>query len=129
MGVSAEVIPGHAPLTLRCAPHTSWRRTELYFGLSQPDGSVLTPQTWQRFVDETITPRFPDGLTVFEGHGQWRNMQGQILAEPNRVLVLIYPASQELARHADIEAIRTSYRNRFHQESVLRTDSCVAAAF
>ncbi len=27
---------------------------------------------WQQFVDRDVTPRFRDGLTVFDAHGQWQ---------------------------------------------------------
>ncbi len=30
-----------------------------------------------RFVDREITPRFPDGLTVLQPVGQWRDQQQQ----------------------------------------------------
>src|SRR6185503_16288331 len=41
-----------------------WNRTELYFGSSKPDGSVVTEAEYQLFVNNEVTPRFPDGLTV-----------------------------------------------------------------
>jgi hypothetical protein len=45
-------------------------RTELYFGSSKPDGSVITLEQFQHFLDQEITPRFPDGLTLLTGLGQ-----------------------------------------------------------
>src|SRR5262245_66552116 len=68
----------HAPLALSTRGE-AWVRTELYFGLSIPpgaDGSPagrVTDEEWQRFVDEEISPRFPDGLTIQEAGGQWRS--------------------------------------------------------
>lgn len=45
----------------------TWRRTELYFGTGKPDGSAVTSQEFEDFVDEIVTPRFPDGLTLLTG--------------------------------------------------------------
>ena len=28
---------------------------------------------WRQFLAREVTPRFPDGLTVYETYGQWRN--------------------------------------------------------
>src|SRR5688500_17329335 len=55
-----------------CAPFgTSYLRTTLYFGLARPSG-VVSDANWQSFLRDEITPRFPDGLTVWEADGQWR---------------------------------------------------------
>ncbi len=35
----------------------------------------LTDAEWAEFAAQTITPNFPDGFTVFDGEGQWRNPQ------------------------------------------------------
>ena len=44
----------------------------LYFGTAQPDG-LVSPEEWSGFLGTTITPRFPEGLTVFQASGQWRD--------------------------------------------------------
>jgi hypothetical protein len=33
-------------------------------------GKDITAEEWQQFVDRDVTPRFRDGLTVFDAHGQ-----------------------------------------------------------
>ncbi|MGH9840652.1 MAG: DUF3574 domain-containing protein [Blastocatellia bacterium] len=105
-----------------------WRRTELYFGSSKPDGTVVTEAQFQQFVDNEVTPRFPDGLTVLTGYGQFRNSAGVIVKERSMELILLYPPQM---RDADrkIEAIRTAYKLAFQQESVLRVDSLAAVSF
>src|SRR5262245_20034140 len=45
-------------------------RTELYFGTAKPDG-VVTDEEFHLFLDTEITPRFPDGLTLLKGDGQF----------------------------------------------------------
>lgn len=105
-----------------------WRRTELYFGSSKPDGTAVTEAEFQQFVDTEVTPRFPDGLTVLVGYGQFRNSAGVIVKERSMELILLYPPH---LREADrkIEAIRAAYKLAFQQESVLRVDSLAAVSF
>lgn len=99
-------------------------RTELFFGLSRPGGRI-SPRQFDRFVDENVTPRFPDGLTLLSGRGQFQLADGDIVEEGSRVLVLLHEGGAD--RSAAIDAIRAEYVDQFDQESVLRTDetSCV----
>src|SRR5688572_26537686 len=48
-------------------------RTELFFGLARPDGSRVSVDEFQQFLDQEVTPRFPAGLTLLGGDGQFRN--------------------------------------------------------
>ena len=48
---------------------------ELLFGRSMPGGQVSEP-AFQDFLAGVVTPRFPDGLTVLDGYGQWRTSTG-----------------------------------------------------
>jgi hypothetical protein len=56
-------------------------RLELLFGMSRHGGEPINDQEWQGFVDQEVTPRFPDGLTVVQAYGQWRNQAGRITKE------------------------------------------------
>lgn len=100
-------------------------RTELFFGLSRP-GGVVTEEEFQGFVDSKITPRFPDGLTLLSGKGQFRDATNVIIQEGTKLLILLYPFSK--ARNTDVEQIRVDYKDAFQQQSVLRVDeqSCVS---
>src|SRR5262245_19633562 len=69
-----------------------WVRTEVYFGLSVPDGSQISASDFQKFIDEVVTPLFPAGLSVVEATGQWRNATGHIDHESSKVLVLLHPS-------------------------------------
>ena len=42
----------------------------LYFGLAKGDGSLVSEAEWDAFLADTVTPRFPDGLTVYDARGQ-----------------------------------------------------------
>jgi len=56
------------------------------------------------FLQEEVTPRFPDGLTVLTAYGQWRDRSGEISREPSRVLAIWYRRAAD--SEAAIEAIR-----------------------
>lgn len=107
------------------APETGaepWIRTELFFGLSRPDGSTVSENEWANFLDSVITPRFPEGLTVLSASGQWQGDDSQIVEESSKLLILLYPREAIPESHKEIEEIRAAYETRFKQESVLRAD-------
>jgi hypothetical protein len=103
-------------------------RTELYFGSAKPDGSVITEEEFRQFLDQEITPQFPDGLTLLVGLGQFRGANGVIVQERSMVVILFYPLpTQESSQK--IEHIRDRYQQLFQQESVLRIDGRARVSF
>ena len=107
---------------------TSFYRTELYFGSERPDGSEVTEEQLERFVDDEVTPKFPDGLTLLTGEGQFRDSSGEIVEEHSYVLILLYPPNDKEAND-EIEEIREDYKRAFEQESVLRVDDLDEVSF
>ena len=105
-----------------------WARTELFFGTSRPDGTTVSDDKFKRFLDAQVTPRFPDGLTLLTGSGQFKNSSGVIIQERSKLLILLYPLTDEDASNR-IEAIREIYKQMFQQESVLRVDSRAGVSF
>jgi len=105
---------------------TMFMRTELIFGMSRSDGPDITESEFQTFIDDQVTPRFPDGLTVVNGNGQFRDASGTIVQERSKVLILLYPFGKKSSNQVD--AIRTEYQAMFQQQSVLRIDEeqCVS---
>ena len=101
-------------------------RTELLFGLSRSGGPDITEVEFQTFVDLKVTPRFPEGLTLLTGNGQFRDSAGSIIQEGSKLLILLYPFSKD--RSALVDEVRKDYKDEFQQESVLRVDehSCVS---
>ena len=99
-------------------------RTELFFGTAKPNGSEVTIGEFQQFVDDKITPRFPDGLTLLRGLGQFRGSNGVIVQERSLLLILLYPVETRQDSSQKIEQIREAYKKLFQQESVLRADRC-----
>lgn len=94
----------------------------LYFGTDTPAGRVR-PEDWAQFLGETVTPRFPDGLTAWPASGQWRAASGAVVQEPSYVLSLVHPAGEATERA--IAELVASYKVRFRQEAVLRVTSAV----
>jgi hypothetical protein len=103
-----------------------WREPTSSSGRS-PDG-VVTEAQFHVFVDTYVTPRFPNGLTVLKGAGQFRGADELIIKEESFVLILIYPADSVEECSRRIEKIRALYKVLHDQESVLRIDQPVFAS-
>ncbi|OPF83461.1 choline dehydrogenase [Streptomyces antioxidans] len=105
----------------RGAPYVE---TRLFFGTERPDGGPpVTEKQFLAFVDRQITPRFPAGLTIHDGRGQWRDRNGTIERERSYEVVLLYPKSEAGAQDPRIERVRTAYERQYAQESVARADA------
>ena len=114
--------PAAAQLTC-AAPAKPMAQVELIFG----SGRGVTQRSFMAFLAKEVTPRFPDGLSLFSGYGNWRNGKGRIIKETSRMLLIWYiPDAQSQGR---IEAIRSAYKKRFHRQSVLRADSVSCVSF
>lgn len=97
-------------------------RTELYFGRSRLNGSLVADEEWNSFLKGVVTPRFPDGFTCLKGFGQYRDRTGRIITEPSEVIIFLYPERLKKESRVRIEEIRAAYIKQFEQESVLRVD-------
>jgi hypothetical protein len=105
-------------------------RTQLFFGTGRHHGEPpITEEQFMDFLDEYVTPRFPDGLTLQEGYGQWRDKTGSINGERSYELILLYPAETAKAHDDDIEYLRDRYTEMYDLESVGRVDEQVRADF
>lgn len=135
--------PGTAPATTaslqgdtaRPGAAADWVRSELYFGVGEESGAserrqtdAITEAQWRAFLDKQVTPRFPDGLTVFDAYGQWLFRGAK---EPNRlrtkVLVVLHENTPQ--RRADIEAIRLAWKEATGHQSVLWAQLAVEVSF
>jgi len=124
-GASQAVTPNDAATA--CEPlGTAYLRTTLYFGLNRPAGMV-TDRQWKVFLRDEVTPRFPQGLTVWEANGQWQQSNGRISQEHAKVLLLVHDDTP--AVRAKLRAVIESYKKAFQQESVLWESARVCAAF
>ena len=123
----AAVDPALHGDAARPAAAQAWIRSELYFSVGT-EGQAQTridEAQWRAFLDREVTPRFPDGLSVLDVHGQYRNRQGAIGRERAKLLVIVvFDAPAHAAR---VQAIVDAYIRRHKQESVLRVERPVCA--
>ena len=90
---------------------------ELLFGRRIGNRGLVSEAEWASFVAREITPRFPDGLTVFDAAGQWRDpKRGAIVREPSKVVLIVF--RDEAQRREHLDAIADAYKRRFNQQSV-----------
>src|SRR5205809_360222 len=67
------------------APQKPMLDVELFLGRGK-----ASDVRWRDFLVREVTPRFPDGLTVYETTGQWRDpARNVIVREKSRVLRII----------------------------------------
>ena len=62
---------------------------ELFMGRGGQQGEVVDDAAWAAFLDDTVTTRFPDGLTVLDAQGQWRDSAGLVQQERSKLLVIV----------------------------------------
>ncbi len=98
---------------------------DLYLGRNIGPSLAVSDADWARFLDEEITPRFPDGLSVSDIAGQWKGEDGLVVREPAKVVMIVL--SGEAGEYARLDAVRDAYRKRFGQESVMlvQRQACV----
>ena len=105
---------GHASAqSLACsAPQKPMLDVELLLGRGgKPDAR------WRIFLAREVTPRFPDGLTVYDTYGQWRDPKRNVIVrEQSRVLRIIVPADGTASDK--IAAVAEAYKTQFRQKSV-----------
>ena len=124
----ALVWPAQAQEIACRDPAKPMLRTELWFGRNIGGKLGVTEKLWRQFVARELTPRFPDGLTVVEAHGQWRDSKsGARVREPSKIVVLV--TADDAATRERIAAAADAYKKRFKQDSVATVTRPVCAAF
>ena len=98
---------------------------DLYFGRDKPGGGEVSDAEWGAFVTEVVTSRFPDGLSVFDSSGQYREPTGRIVRERSKRLVVV--VFDQPAHKAKVIEIVDAYKQRFGQYSVFRVEQPVCA--
>lgn len=85
----------------------------LFCGRSIPGGGEVTDADVDQFLDEVVTPRFPEGFTSWTATGNWRGDEEQTL-----VLEFLHPYGRDFDRR--VREIADEYRKRFGQQAVMR---------
>ena len=130
--VAALALAGcSATVDERCpdglAPFTEFN---FYFGLAKGDGGLVSEAEWDAFLADTVTPRFPDSLTVYDARGQWLDTAAdQLYREPTKVLNILAPRDDLDASLAALNEIADVFVERFDQQVVFRTTRAACAGF
>jgi hypothetical protein len=125
--VAVPVLSACTVLPQACAPPAeSMVSAELLFGRKIGDRIGVSEAAFAAFLAREITPRFPDGLTVVDARGQWRDQdRGAIVREPSKLVLLTFRDAPQ--KRENLSAIAEAYKRQFRQQSVLATlrASCV----
>ena len=107
-------LPGQKPMLL----------VKMYFG----QNPQMPARAWQQFLSVTVTPRFPDGFTVYDGRGQWTDPKTHRLTREASKIIEIAAPDTPLVR-AGVADIARDYRAKFRQHSVGIVTSAACALF
>lgn len=102
--------------------------TRLAFGRKIPDGSTVTDDDWRQFEREQISRMFPDGFTVIEAHGGWRDVAaGTAIQEPTVIVEVCHDGGDEALRL--LRTLGLVYKIIFRQDAVMMTTLPVGVDF
>ena len=105
-----------------------WHEYRLFMGRGSGGAEVVSDEDWATFLADTITPRFPDGLSVIDVAGQGTTADGVLEQERTKMLLVLVPPSDETALNR-MNEIGAEYKQRFTQDAVLRVVSPACVAF
>ncbi len=125
--VAVLVVAGcaTAPSSPSCPAGEEHMRTAQLF-IGGPGGGPPAPEAEIRaFIEQEVTPRFPDAVTVLEGGRQWRGVENQLIREAQKVVLIVLPGKRDEADR--LQAVRGAYKSRFQRDTVVVTqEACVS---
>lgn len=118
--IAALLAPANMALAqnISCTlPQKPMMEVELLFGRNIGGKLGVSETQWRAFLSREVSPRFPDGLTVFDTLGQWRDAKTKALVrEPSKIVRVILPA--DVPAREKIDAIAAAYKQQFRQDAV-----------
>jgi hypothetical protein len=114
-GLSLAACASEAPI--HCAAFAQKPTAEIVFGRVSPGARGVSEVEFARFMRQEVDPRFPDGLTVVDAQGRWTPPAGSAIHDPSKVVTIVLRGTGD--ERAKLEAVRTAYKRRFHQNAVL----------
>jgi len=116
-------LVGVAPISMSASPACALPSekpmvvVELFFGRDIPGRGPLTEKEWSAFADDVIARQFPDGFTVNDGEGEWRDpVTRTVVRERTKILTVAMTPAPDVAGR--IARVTDAYRARFRQKSV-----------
>lgn len=124
---AALALSGCAALPPACMPPgKAMVSAEMLFGRNIGDRLGVSDAAFAAFAAREITPRFPDGLSVVDAAGQWRDSaRGTLVREPSKIVLIVFADDPD--KRAALDAIAAAYKRDFRQQSVMTTvrSACV----
>jgi hypothetical protein len=94
-------------------------RTELYFGREMPGKGEVSDIEFDSFVAGVVTSELPEGLTLFDAYGQYKDKDGTELKQATKVMIVFHDDTD--AEAAAIEKVIAAYRERFSGAKAMRS--------
>ena len=110
----------------RCVVAGQHPTAELVFGRVSEGEPGVSEAQFAKFLQQEVSRRFPDGLTVVDAQGRWLPPAGGAIHGPSKTVMIVLRGGAD--DRDKLEAVRAAYMQRFHQPSaLLLTDqSCVS---
>lgn len=124
--VVAALLAG--PVLAACPSGLKAMRTaEFVFGRNIGEKPGVSDDDWQAFVDREVATRFPNGFTILDARGQWRNTEGETVHEPSKILLIALTGDP----HEDerLAGLARAYKHQFRQQSVLLMEQGACVTF
>jgi hypothetical protein len=90
-------------------------KTELYFGLLKPDGTTVSEEEWQAFVEKSVSPLF-EGFTIIDAFGQCKNAEGKLVKEKTKMLIIV----QEDGDDKNIGKVKNEFNKKFPENAFFK---------
>lgn len=101
---------------------------EMLFGRKIGDRVGVSEADFAAFAAREITPRFPDGLTIIDARGQYRDAgRERLIREPSKLVLITFRSDPQ--KRAALGEIAEAYKTAFRQQSVLTTVRETCASF
>ena len=103
--------------------------TRLYLGRAVPEGArvngivagtgvTVSEATFDRFVGDVISRKFPDGYTLINAEGGWLDARtGRTIREPSTILEVYHDGS--MSSRVAIRSVALDYKTSFGQDAVM----------
>lgn len=101
---------------------------QLFFGRDIEGRGPVSDAEWSAFAADVLTANFPDGFTVYDGQGQWRDPASRKpVLEATKIVIVAAAPGRGFEQH--IVAVTDAYERMFHQQSVGLTTHPVCGRF
>ena len=115
-------------LVLASCSSSRYMETNLYFGQSKPNGSMITEEEWSHFKEKQIARVFKEGSTTVKAVGSWYDpVSKKLISEPTYIVTYYHKKSPKISKQ--IDSLTNLYKDLFQQQSILRVDKKVKVHF